>query len=237
MRMDYPNKSGNDRSAIKLTINYIFWDSDNTLIDTFALHWAKHLNTLQKHGIALDDKYKPRIHHNNGQQNWEWMTAELGLLVPQHDYLAEIDEWYAKNANKLQFLEGVEEALQYFQDKGFKQCVVSNGRRSSVLPAHKALGTEKYFEFILCKEDYEGRKPDPAPYLTALNKMSAIEGRDIAPSECLAIEDDPLGVEAAKRAGFTTIYRPTSLVSQTSEFADYIVTDSFLKTIHSVIPA
>lgn len=207
-------------------IRYIFWDSDNTLIDTFALHWAKHVNTLKKHGIELEDKYKPRIHHNNGSQNWEWMTAELGLLVPQHDYLAEIDEWYAANADKLEFLSGVEQALALFKNAGFKQSVVSNGRRSSVLPAHKALGTEKYFEFILCKEDYEGRKPDPAPYLTALKKMSDIEERRITPSECLAIEDDPLGVEAAKRAGFTTIFRPTSLVSQTSEFADYLAISS-----------
>lgn len=219
------------------SIRYIFWDSDNTLIDTFALHWAKHVNTLKKHAIELDDKYKPRIHHNNGQQNWEWMAAELGLLVPQHDYLTEIDEWYASNADKLEFLSGVEDALKFFLEKGFKQCVVSNGRKSSVLPAHKALSTEKYFEFIMCKEDYEGRKPDPAPYLKALEKMSETEGRNILPDECVAIEDDPLGVEAAKRAGFTTIFRPTSLVTQISEFADYTVKnkEEFLNSIKKIL--
>lgn len=217
-------------------IRYVFWDSDNTLIDTFALHWAKHVETLKAHGIALEDSYKSRIHHNNGSQNWEWLNAELGLTVPQQDYLNAIDAYYASNASQLKFLSGVEDALNFFKEKRMKQCVVSNGRRSSVLPAHEALGTEKYFEFILCKEDYEGRKPDPAPYLTALKKMSEIEGRKIAPEECLAIEDDPLGVEAAKRAGMTTIYRPTSLVSQTSEFANYTVKDEreFLKFINQL---
>ncbi len=217
-------------------IKYAFWDSDNTLIDTFALHWAKHVNTLKKYGIALSDEYKTKIHHNNGAQNWEWLTAELGLVAPQTQYLSEIDEWYAANAGKLQFMEGVVEALEYFHDKGFKQCVVSNGRKSSVLPAHEALGTEKYFKFILCKEDYEGRKPDPAPYLAAIQKMSGLEGRIIEPSECLAIEDDPLGVEAAKKAGMTTIFRPTKLVAQESAFADYTVlnAEDFSSVIASI---
>ena len=218
-------------------IRYVFWDSDNTLIDTFALHWAKHVETLKSHGIVLEDSHKTRIHHNNGSQNWEWLSAELGLEVPQEDYLKTIDAYYASNASQLKFLSGVEDALNFFKEKGVKQCVVSNGRRSSVLPAHQALGTEKYFEFLLCKEDYEGRKPDPAPYLMALKKMLEIEGRTITSEECLAIEDDPLGVEAAKRTGMTTIYRPTSLVAQTSEFADYTVTEEskFLPLIRSFL--
>ena len=216
-------------------INYIFWDSDNTLVDTFALHWAKHKNILQTHGITLDDQYKTKIHHNNGNQNWEWITAELGLSVPREDYLFQIDAWYMAHAHTLKMLDGVQQALDFFLEIGMKQCVVTNGRRNSVVPVHRALGTEKYFEFILCKEDYEGRKPDPMPYLIAQRRMSENLQRPIDMSECLAIEDDPLGVEAAKKAGMTTIFRPTSLVAQTSEFADYTVTNNnFLSLIKNL---
>lgn len=231
--MEIPAFAG---KAEMVDIKYIFWDSDNTLIDTFALHWAKHVETLKTHGIALDEQYKRKIHHNNGQQNWEWMTAELGLKVPQDDYLNQIDAYYKSNTHHLKLLPGVQEALDLFKHKGCKQCVVSNGRRSSVLPAHEALGTSRYFEFILCKEDYEGRKPDPAPYLAAINKMATIVGKDIQADECLAIEDDPLGVEAANKAEIKTIYRPTSMVEQTSEFADYDVKNEtdFLNAIKDV---
>lgn len=214
-------------------IRYVFWDSDNTLIDTFALHWAKAFHVLKSHGIHLDDKYKRRIHENNGSQNWKWISAELGLNIPEAQYLAEVDQWYSDNSHLMKLRDGVAEALVLFREKGIKQCVVTNGRRSSIAISHQATGLIDKFEFVLCKEDYEGRKPDPAPYLAALKKMSEIEGRDISPDECLAIEDDPLGVEAAKRAGMTTIFRPTDLVDQQSEFADYMVTDkeSFLKTL------
>ena len=218
-------------------IKYIFWDSDNTLIDTFALHWGKTVAVLKNHGIEIDEKYKRRIHENNGAQNWAWLNAELGLKIPQDQYLAEVDAWYASNHALFKLRDGVAEALELFEKAACKQCVVSNGRRSSVTISHQAVNLIGKFEFVLCKEDYEGRKPDPAPYLTAIKKMSELEGREISAEECLAIEDDPLGVEAAKRAGMTTIFRPTALVDQQSEFADYTLTEKneFINKIYFLI--
>ena len=61
------------------------------------------------------------------------------------------------------------EALDYFKQGNVPQAVVSNGRRKSVLSALQAKKLFPYFDFILCKEDYEGRKPDPAPYQQALH--------------------------------------------------------------------
>ncbi len=217
-------------------IKYVFWDSDNTLIETAALHWAKTVNVLQSHGIMLDEKYRRRVHENNGSQNWEWITRELGLMIPKEQYLGEVDEWYAANTDKFRLRDGVREAMEIFADAGCKQCVVTNGRRASVEISHKAASLTGKFAFLLCKEDYEGRKPDPAPYLAALKKMSGIEGHEISPNECLAIEDDPLGVEAAKRAGMTTVFRPTDLVEQTSGFSDYTITntENFINIITSL---
>jgi len=65
-----------------------------------------------------------------------------------------------------------------------------------------------YFKFILCKEDYEGRKPDPAPYLAALDKMKGLMNKDLPAGNCLVVEDDPLGVKAGEAAGMTVFYRP-----------------------------
>ena len=67
-----------------------------------------------------------------------------------------------------------------------------------MLAAH---GVTPYFEVILGKEDYEGRKPDPAPYLMALARMN------VRPDEGLAIEDEDVGVIAARSAGIPVIHR------------------------------
>lgn len=189
-------------------ILYVFWDSDNTLVNTAEHHWRKHVETLKYFDIALDEKYRQKIYENNGAQNWAWLTDELDLSVPQKIYLDKIDQWYFDHINEIEIRSGVLDALKFFEDNKVKQAVVSNGRTRSVMSALEAKKLARRFEFILCKEDYEGRKPDPTPYLTALQKMEEIEGEKIDPACCLVVEDDPLGVQAGEAAGMAVFYRP-----------------------------
>lgn len=191
-----------------ISVQYVFWDSDNTLVDTAEHHWRKHFETLKTHGIDLDDQYRKRIYENNGTQNWAWITEELGLDLPQQDYLDQIDQWYFEHIDEIQIRAGVLEAIRYFDDNEMPQAVVSNGRRRSVIAALDAKDLSRHFKFILCKEDYDGRKPDPAPYLAALKKMEEVEGSQIAPATCLVVEDDPLGVQAGEAAGMAVFHRP-----------------------------
>jgi beta-phosphoglucomutase len=51
-----------------------------------------------------------------------------------------------------------------------------------------------YFDVIVAGDDLEASKPEPDPYLLAVKNLN------LQPSECLAIEDNPVGIEAAKRA-------------------------------------
>lgn len=189
-------------------VTYVFWDSDNTLIHTAAHHWRKHFETLKSLGIHLGDEWQKRIYENNGAQNWEWLTHELGLSIPLQDYLDRIDAWYFDHIDDIEIRKGVIEALHHFQTLGIPQAVVSNGRRRSVMAALEAKKLVPFFTFILCKEDYEGRKPDPTPYQTALKRMEDLKKLTITPAECLVIEDDPLGVESAEKAGMQVIFRP-----------------------------
>jgi HAD superfamily hydrolase (TIGR01509 family) len=190
-----------------MTIQYVFWDSDNTLVDTATHHWRKHFETLKAHGIHLDEKWQNRIYTNNGAQNWEWLTAELGLKMQQQDYLDEIDGWYFRHIDSIALRDGIPEALSLFEQAGLPMCVVSNGRRRSVISALEAKNLVPHFKFILCKEDYQGRKPEPGPYLAAKTRMQQMVGKDIDPQTCLVIEDDPKGVESGRTAGMQVLHR------------------------------
>jgi HAD superfamily hydrolase (TIGR01509 family) len=127
--------------------------------------------------------------------------------VPQDAYLNQIDQWYMDHVDQINIRPYVLEALQYFKAQNIPQAVVSNGRQRSVMAALKAKNLTPFFEFILCKEDYEGRKPEPTPYLTALEKMRDIRREDIKATDCLVVEDDPLGVEAGTAAGMQVYHR------------------------------
>lgn len=191
-----------------MAIKYVFWDSDNTLVDTYHHHWMKHVETLKTHEIILGDEFKERIYTNNGAQNWEWLTAELGLNMALNEYLDQIDGWYYNHIAEIKIRDGVMEALAMFETAQLPMCVVSNGRRRSVMSALTAKNLNPHFKFILCKEDYEGRKPDPTPYLAAKTKMQQVLECTIDPQECLVIEDDPLGVQSGIAAGMVVLHRP-----------------------------
>jgi beta-phosphoglucomutase-like phosphatase (HAD superfamily) len=186
---------------------FVFWDCDNTLIENAPLHWSKHKETLARHGYTLPEEFRKPLFLNNGQQNWEWLVENLGLTIPLDDYLAEIDAWYHAHIGELPLRDGIPFALNHFKTIGAKQCVVTNARRASVVPMLNVQNILPYFEFTWCKEDYTARKPDPMPYLSAIQKMEQIIGTPIDKADCLAIEDAPEGVEAAHAAGIKVIHR------------------------------
>lgn len=189
-------------------IQYVFWDSDNTLINTAEHHWRKHFETLKTLDINLDDQHRQAIYTHNGHQNWTWINAELGLKMNEQEYLDKIDAWYFDHIDEIQIRPGVAEAIELFEKANIPQAVISNGRKKSVMAAQNAKGLATHFEFILCKEDYEGRKPDPDPYLAGINMMEEIKKTPIPPTICLAIEDDPKGVQSAIAANMKVIDRP-----------------------------
>lgn len=199
-------------------VKYVFWDSDNTLVDTAEHHWRKHYETLKPLDILLGEEWRERIYTNNGGQNWEWLRAELGLTLDLPTYLDAIDAWYFNHIADINIRSGVADALAFFKQAGVPQAVVSNGRRRSVMAALNAKSLTPFFTFILCKEDYEGRKPGPEPYRAALKKMEEVMGETINPADCLVIEDDPKGVESGKAAGMLVLHRPMGEEGASSEF-------------------
>lgn len=189
-------------------IKYVFWDCDNTLVHTAEHHWLKNLNVLRRYGIELPEEHKHRIFLHGSPQNYKWFTEHLGFDCPKETYLREVDEWFTSNVHQIQIRDGVIEALEHFQSLSLPQAVVSNGRTHSVRTVLDAKNLTPYFDVILCKEDYKGRKPLPDGYQTAIKAIEDKHNITIDPATCLAIEDEEKGAEAAKAAGMQVIYRP-----------------------------
>ncbi len=47
------------------TVHYVFWDSDNTLVETAEHHWRKHVEVLKTFDSLLDLPYFIGVQHDD----------------------------------------------------------------------------------------------------------------------------------------------------------------------------
>ena len=75
----------------------------------------------------------------------------------------------------------------------------STGNVEALLNAHFGVHWQSLFAAVVCAEDAPSKKPDPLAYRVALDRLA------LDPCDCLAIEDSPAGVAAARGCGVPVI--------------------------------
>jgi len=102
--------------------------------------------------------------------------------------------------------------------------VASGALRHEVEAFLKGLGLAEHFPVIVAANDVTRSKPDPETYLKALSRLQeTIGGKALEPRSCIAIEDTPAGIRAAKDAGLYGIGVTNSFASDELDTADHIV--------------
>jgi beta-phosphoglucomutase-like phosphatase (HAD superfamily) len=77
--------------------------------------------------------------------------------------------------------------------------VVSTTWRANIATVLAASGIADAFELIVAKEDVRTPKPDPEPYLLAVDRLK------LPASDIVAIEDSPTGLASARAAGLKVV--------------------------------
>lgn len=190
----------------------IFWDNDGVLVDTERLYFQATQDTLASVGIVLDqDTYRQYFLL---QSSGAWHLAEhQGFSAEQIESLkADRNALYSQLLrDHATAMDGAEQVLKSLAPR-LTMGVVTTSHRNHFDIIHHTTGFKQYFDFILAREDYEHSKPNPEPYL------KAIEVAGLPPADCVAIEDTERGLIAAKAAGLTCWVIPTHL-NQTGDFS------------------
>jgi HAD superfamily hydrolase (TIGR01509 family) len=177
----------------------IFWDIDGTLLETENLHKRCLITVCNKAGFSLDcNKIKAGVSHYD-----LWNTLDL------HNYFSSRDEWlrllyaeYKLKSDLIKIREGILNILIVLKTLELRQAVVSNAVREIVDLNLTQSGLTHFFECFISHNDVLNPKPDGEPYLAALKHF------DLNSWEALAIEDTPLGIQAAKNAGLIAVAFP-----------------------------
>jgi HAD superfamily hydrolase (TIGR01509 family) len=189
----------------------IFWDNDGVLVDTEHLYFEATRTMLERVGVALseDDYLELFLRRSSGA--WH-LAHQRGVSEAETAALrAERDVLYAQLIEQAPTLiSGVERVLEQLAPH-YRMAIVTSSQPGHFACIHRSTGILHRFEFVLTRADYAESKPDPEPYLRALERIG------LAPGECLVIEDSERGLSAAKAAGLSCWVVPSRL-SRASTF-------------------
>ena len=102
----------------------------------------------------------------------------------------------------MQFFSGINRnvaLLAVCQARGLPKAVASSSLHMWVDLKLNAIGLTNAFDAVLGGDDVANGKPAPDIYIKAANSLG------LAPEECIAIEDSPVGIAAAVASGAYTI--------------------------------
>ena len=183
-------------SKVKLPRAVLF-DYDGVLVSSELIHLSAWKQLLLKLKLPLDLQL---LHETAGKTAPQTLKILLDKFHPgwtERDF--NIQELVQLKSNiylpiaekELQLYPGVVDGLEWLKAAKIPAAVVSNARKLDLETTIRKLGIFHYFEEVISRDDVPAAKPDPTPYLFAAASLGFL------PSDCLAIEDSPTGLEAA----------------------------------------
>ncbi len=190
-------------------IRAVFWDIDGTMVMSEPVHEAKTHDIAARYDITVTREMQDRFYGTTDVQIHQFMQT-LGMTCTWDEYLETCIGYYRDNLHTIGLRDGFMDAFVRFEKCGMVQAAVSNGMLALVDLNIERTGLRDQLKAIV-DVDYilaQGLNPKPSgdPYLEALRQINEGEGLEILPSECLVIEDSPVGVLAGKAAGMRTVY-------------------------------
>lgn len=185
---------------------------DGVLVDSERAHYEAWKRLFDELGYPLTEDQVTEV---LGMANEAILRLWLGedLTRQEIEALADRKEaWFRELvAEHVRVLPGVQKWLAWARGRGYRQAVASSAPMANIVAVLEATGLADYFDLLLSGARLPRSKPDPAIFL------QAAQGLGTSPAEAIVLEDSPMGVEAALRAGMrciaVTTTRPASALS------------------------
>jgi HAD superfamily hydrolase (TIGR01509 family) len=177
----------------------LLFDLDGTLVDTDAEHLVAFQRVFAPHGILLDRaEYVASIMGASNE-----MIGRKFLPHLPHDQreqtLAAKEQAYRDGLGDLRPIAGVAALLDWADAKGLARAVVTNAPRANAELVLAAIGLAERLPIRVIGSELPRSKPDPLPYLTALEQTGARAENSVA------FEDSLSRVRAAAAAGLAVV--------------------------------
>ena len=179
-------------------IKAILFDMDGVLIDAKDWHYEALNRALALFGMAIS-RYDHLVTYDGlpTKKKLEMLSRERNLPAALHPFLNKMKQQYTMELvlNKCKPVFYHEYALSRLRNDGFRLAVCSNSIRTSIKEMMDRSNLARYLEFMISAQDVNIGKPNPEIYNLAISRMM------LKPEECLILEDNEHGIQAAVASG------------------------------------
>lgn len=179
-------------------IKAILFDMDGVLIEAKDWHFDALNRALDLFGMAIS-RYDHLVTYDGlpTKKKLEMLSLERNLPTALHRFINKMKQNYTMELvlNKCKPVFYHEYALSRLGHDGFRMAVCSNSIRNSIELMMDRSNLGQYLEFMISAEDVNMGKPNPEIYNLAISRMM------LKPEECLILEDNEHGIQAALASG------------------------------------
>jgi len=202
-------------------IQAIIFDMDGLLIDSEPLWEEAELEVFNQVGVPLTSEMtKQTMGLRVDEVVQHWFDLYPWKDISHKEIEAKIvEKVIALIKEKGTAKEGVNEMIRFFKDKNMPMAIASSSSMDIIETVVKKLHIKNNLDVIYSAEHEQYGKPHPGVYITAAQKLG------IASDKCLAFEDSPNGVLAAKAAKMKCVAVPDQKMKNDRRFgiADIIL--------------
>jgi|SaaInlStandDraft_4_1057021.scaffolds.fasta_scaffold16388_4 beta-phosphoglucomutase len=179
-------------------IKAVIFDMDGVLIEAKDWHYDALNRALNLFGHAIS-RYDHLVTFDGlpTVTKLDMLTLERGLPPKLHEFINELKQKYTLELVyqhcKPRF--DHEYALSNLKSQGYRIGCGSNSVRDSIEIMLEKSDLMKYMEVVVSAQEVSLPKPSPEMYEKIISSF------DLAPEECLIVEDNENGIKAARESG------------------------------------
>jgi HAD superfamily hydrolase (TIGR01509 family) len=178
----------------------VIFDMDGVLVDSEPLHLQVTCDVLGPAGSVYTEATTREF---IGRP----VTEMLATLIRRHGLPGRLADYEARYDARLMELlaqpraprEGVVWLLAELRRRGCRLGIASSSKQAWIDAMLRSVDLTGRFDAAVGADTVARAKPAPDVYLTAAEHL------EVSPAECIAVEDSPAGVQAARAAGMTVI--------------------------------
>jgi len=198
-----------------VNIRAVLFDLDGVLLKSMEQHLEAWRHAFRRFNTLITDLEFYLLEGRGAKSVVETLVNKFGIdpkFIPQI-----LDEKVAFYNNKFhpEFYDGLYSVLDLLKSNHIKMAVVTGGYRDRVSKIIKEY-FKGYFCAFVTSDDVKNTKPSPEPYLKGASLLG------VKPAQCLVIENAPMGILSAKKAGMEVLAITTTLTKDHLRKADYI---------------